>query len=406
MKRFKLIGIIVGIIALVFICTLPMMVEDMDKSKIGINQIPITGTYEYWTNGGFQWQKYGNVSVYDKTSQIWFNEVKKDDNGNVYVDQTLENPAMAITYNDKGKGFVLGSVRVEMPLESKYLERIQTHYGSQERLIKDLVKPTLGKVVISCGPLMSSLESVSEKRTDLIALITDQLNYGVYKTKVRAVEIINPLTGEKQLQKVAEAIQDSLAPNGVKRQEESPFAFYGLKVSQLSINDLEYEAATLAQISKQREADMSIVTAKAKALEAVQRTIQIEEEGKASAAQAKWEQEKVKAVEVTKAQQAFEVAELQAKEANEKAKKIIAEGRAEAEANKLKVQAGLTPQERAEWNYKTTVGVAQALAESKIKWVPEVMIGGANGGNGTNSMDAVGLNMMMDIVNKLKKQSK
>ena len=348
----------------------------------------------------FQWQKFGNVSVYDKTSQIWFNEVKKDQEGNVSVDVSMENPAMAITYNDKGKGFVLGSVRVEMPLEQKYLERIQTHYGSQERLIKDLVKPTLGKVVISCGPLMSSLESVSEKRTDLIALITDQLNYGVYKTRVKTVETINPLTGEKQLQKVAEAISDSLAPNGVKRQEESPFAFYGLKVSQLSINDLEYESATLAQISKQREADMSIVTAKAKALEAVQKTIQIEEEGKASAAQAKWEQEKVKAVEVTKAQQAFEVAELQAKEANEKAKKIIAEGRAEAEANKLKVQAGLTPQEKAEWDYKTTVGVAEALSKSEVKWVPDVMMGGSNGGN---AMDAVGLKMVMDIADKLNK---
>lgn len=347
-----------------------------------------------------QWQKFGNVSVYDKTSQIWFNEVKKDQEGNVSVDVSMENPAMAITYNDKGKGFVLGSVRVEMPLEQKYLERIQTHYGSQERLIKDLVKPTLGKVVISCGPLMSSLESVSEKRTDLIALITDQLNYGVYKTRVKTVETINPLTGEKQLQKVAEAISDSLAPNGVKRQEESPFAFYGLKVSQLSINDLEYESATLAQISKQREADMSIVTAKAKALEAVQKTIQIEEEGKASAAQAKWEQEKVKAVEVTKAQQAFEVAELQAKEANEKAKKIIAEGRAEAEANKLKVQAGLTPQEKAEWDYKTTVGVAEALSKSEVKWVPDVMMGGSNGGN---AMDAVGLKMVMDIADKLNK---
>lgn len=53
--------------------------------------------------------------------------------------------------------------------------------------------------------------------------------------------------------------------------------------------------------------------------------------------QAKWEQEKIKAVEVTKAQQAFEVAALQAKEADEKAKKIIAEGKAEAEANRLKV---------------------------------------------------------------------
>lgn len=404
MKRLKLLGVIVGIFAVVLIACFPMIAEDMDKSKIGINQIPITGTYEYWTDGGFQWQKFGNVSIYDKTSQIWFNEIKKDSDGNPYIDNSLENPAMTITYNDKGKGFVMGSVRVEMPLETKYLERIQTHYGNQEKLIRDLVKPTLSKVVMSCGPLMSSLESVSEKRTDLIALITDQLNHGVYKTKVTTVKSINPLTGEEQLTKIAEAIPDSLAPNGIKRQEESPFAFYGLKVSQLAISDTDYENATKAQISKQREADMSIVTAKAKALEAVQRTIQIEEEGKASAAQAKWEQEKIKAVEVTKAQQAFEVAELQAKEANEKAKKIIAEGKAEAEANRLKVQAGLTPQEQAEWNYKTTVGVAEALSKSEVKWVPDVMLSGNGGGN--NAMDAVGLRMVMDIADKLNNSKK
>lgn len=404
MRRLKLLGVIVGIFAVVLIACFPMIAEDMGKSKIGINQIPITGTYEYWTDGGFQWQKFGNVSIYDKTSQIWFNEIKKDSDGSPYIDNSLENPAMTITYNDKGKGFVMGSVRVEMPLETKYLERIQTHYGNQEKLIRDLVKPTLSKVVMSCGPLMSSLESVSEKRTDLIALITDQLNHGVYKTKVTTVKSINPLTGEEQLTKIAEAIPDSLAPNGIKRQEESPFAFYGLKVSQLAISDTDYENATKAQISKQREADMSIVTAKAKALEAVQRTIQIEEEGKASAAQAKWEQEKIKAVEVTKAQQAFEVAELQAKEANEKAKKIIAEGKAEAEANRLKVQAGLTPQEQAEWNYKTTVGVAEALSKSEVKWVPDVMLSGNGGGN--NAMDAVGLRMVMDIADKLNNSKK
>lgn len=404
MRRLNFLGVIVGIFAVVLIACFPMIAEDMDKSKIGINQIPITGTYEYWTDGGFQWQKFGNVSIYDKTSQIWFNEIKKDSDGNPYIDNSLENPAMTITYNDKGKGFVMGSVRVEMPLETKYLERIQTHYGNQEKLIRDLVKPTLSKVVMSCGPLMSSLESVSEKRTDLIALITDQLNHGVYKTKVTTVKSINPLTGEEQLTKIAEAIPDSLAPNGIKRQEESPFAFYGLKVSQLAISDTDYENATKAQISKQREADMSIVTAKAKALEAVQRTIQIEEEGKASAAQAKWEQEKIKAVEVTKAQQAFEVAELQAKEANEKAKKIIAEGKAEAEANRLKVQAGLTPQEQAEWNYKTTVGVAEALSKSEVKWVPDVMLSGNGGGN--NAMDAVGLRMVMDIADKLNNSKK
>lgn len=393
---------IIAVLVVAFLFTLPKWGEDMDRKQIGVNQIPITGSFEYWTNGGFQWQKLGSVTIYDKTSQIWFNQIVKDVTGNVSVTPDMENPAMPITYNDKGKGFVLGSVRVEMPLEDKYLERIQTHYGSQEKLIRDLVKPTLNKVVIACGPLMSSLESVSEKRTDLIALITDQLNFGVYKTRVRTVEVLNPITNEKQITKIAEAIPDSLSPNGIKRQEDSPFAFYGLKVSQLSISDLEYEGATLAQISKQREADMSIITAKSKALEAIQRTIQIEEEGKAAAAQAKWEQEKIKAVEVTKAQQAFEVAALQAKEADEKAKKIIAEGKAEAEANRLKVQAGLTPQEAAEWQYKTTVGVAEALSKSNVRWVPEIMMNGNTSG-GNSAMDAVGLNMLMDVAKKMQK---
>ena len=143
-----------------------------------------------------------------------------------------------------------------------------------------------------------------------------------------------------------------------------------------------------------------IVTAKAKALEAVQLRVQAEEEGKRDVEKARWKQEEIKAVEVTKAQQAYEVASLQAKEADEKAKKIIAEGRAEAEANRLKVQAGLTPQEKAEWEYKTTVGVAEALSKSNVRWVPEIMMGNTGGGN---SMDAVGLKMMLDIANQMKK---
>ena len=201
---------------------------------------------------------------------------------------------MPITYNDKGKGYVLGSLRIELPTEPKYLERIQIHYGSMDRLVNDLIKPTIGKVIIACGPLMSSLESVSEKRTDLYQYITDQLNSGIYKTTIREIETINPLTNETQITKVAETVSDSTALNGLKRQEESPFTFYGLRVAQVSIADLKYEKATLDQISKQREADMSIVTAKAKAAEAVQRTIQITEEGKAAAESAKWEQEKLR----------------------------------------------------------------------------------------------------------------
>lgn len=81
-----------------------------------------------------------------------------------------------------------------------------------------------------------------------------------------------------------------------------------------------------------------------------------------------------------------------------------AEGEAKAAANRALVSAGLTPAERAEWDYKTAVGVAQALAESKVSWVPSVMFGGGSSSN--SAMDAVGLKMLLDITKSLEKTSK
>lgn len=127
-------------------------------------------------------------------------------------------------------------------------------------------------------------------------------------------------------------------------------------------------------------------------------------ESRAAAERAKWEQEKEKAVAVTKAQQEFEVAELEAKKAKQVALKVQAEGEAKAAANRALVSAGLTPAERAEWDYKTAVGVAQALAESKVSWVPSVMFGGGSSSN--SAMDAVGLKMLLDITKSLEKTSK
>lgn len=70
----------------------------------------------------------------------------------------------------------------------------------------------------------------------------------------------------------------------------------------------------------------------------------------------------------------------------------------------INVAAGLTPAERAEWDYKTAVGVAQALAESKVSWVPSVMSGGGSSSN--SAMDAVDLKMLLDITKSLDKTSK
>ena len=217
--------IVTAAVAVFLLLFIPKIAEDANKSKNYVCQMPLTGAYHVWTDGGLQWQLFGNVSVYNKTSQVEFSELRKDENG--YVAEG-KNPAAALTFNDKGRGMIVGSFRVVLPNDSQNMQKIQRDFGSEEALINNLVRPTLYKVVTACGPLMSSLESVSETRTDLISYITDQLNNGVYKTRSIKEEVTNELTGDKETRVRAEIISDPNSVGGYARQEVSPFSMYGI----------------------------------------------------------------------------------------------------------------------------------------------------------------------------------
>ena len=395
-SKKSILGIVLGVVAVLFFMGSFFIFEDADKSKNYVCQMPITGTYKVGTDGGLQVQMFGNVESYSKTSQVEFSGVEKNEMGYVGVGRT---PAAALTFNDKGKGMIVGSFRVVLPTDNQNMSKIQRDFGSEEALIDNLVRPTLYKVVTACGPLMSSLESVSDTRTDLIAYITDQLNNGVYKTKAVKTEVLNDLTGEMETRSQSIILEDLNAPGGYARQEISPFSQYGITCGLVSILDIKYDAATQDQIDAQKQANLAVITSKTKSIEAMQRTLQITEEGKAAAEKAKWEQEREKAVAVTKAQQEFEVAELNAKKAKQDALRIKYEGEAKAEANRALVLAGLTPAEKAEYEYKTKVGVAEALA--KTVWPKIVMSGNGNGGS--TAMDVIALKQMTDMVDKISK---
>jgi regulator of protease activity HflC (stomatin/prohibitin superfamily) len=407
--------VLMGIVAIVSLFVLSFVLsgvmEDCDKSKNYVCQFPVTGKYEVWTEGGAQFQWWGNVYEYNKTTQVEFTGVEKNEEG--YI-ASGNNPGAAVTFNDRGRGFIIGSLRVILPRDFAHMAKIQQEFGSEDALITTLIKPTLYKVVTSCGPLMSSLESVSETRTDLIQYITDQLNNGVYKTRVEKIKAVNELTGDTETISKAEILVDR---NGNYMRQEGtgriiktkdgkaevdlcPFQQYGITCNLVSITDIKYDKATQDQIDAQKQANLAVVTAKTKSLEAIQKTVLITEQGKADAEKAKWEQEKIKAVEVTKAQQEFEVAKLEAAKAEEVARKVRAEGEAKAAANRALVSAGATPEQLLQMKKETMIGIAHELANSNTEWVPKIMVNGGNG-NGSDPMQTVGLNMLMQTIEKM-----
>ena len=392
LNKKRVVTIIVAAFAFLFLCLIGSIAEDVKNEQIVVNQYPITGHMAYWTSPGLKWQWFGRKTKYYKTQQFWF--------GGKDVDGASHGTPIKVIFNDASVGYIYGSLRVVLPTDIEHLSRIQTAYNGMDRLMNDLVAQNVVKVIYSSGPLMSAFESYAEKKNDMVFYITDQLTYGVYKTTIKEETSVDSFTGEAKKIKIASLVSNPEAPNGFVRSENSPFTSYGVVIDQVSITEITYDDKVNQQIQTQQQANMSIQTKKAEALAAQQDAIKAEAEGKAAAAKAKWEQERIKATEVTKAEQEREVARLAAEKAEFDKKKIIAEGEAEAAANRAKVSAGLTPQERAEWDYKTKVGVAEAL--SKTAW-PKIVMSGGHQGGANAAMDVIALKQMNDLVKEMSK---
>lgn len=174
---------------------------------------------------------------------------------------------------------------------------------------------------------------------------------------------------------VVKIVQDK---NGMPlRQEVSSVKIYGVSLQGLALNSIDYDSEVENQIKVQQQAYMQVQTAIANSKKAEQDAITTELQGKAAAAKAKWEQEVIKAQAITQAQQEKEVAALEAQTAILAAQKVKTDADAKAYANAKLVSAGLTPQERAQFEKDTKIGVAEAL--SKIVLPTTYMNGG--GGN-------------------------
>lgn len=360
-----------GVLALIFLFFSGKFVENVDNSEIVIIQSPFTGKVSIYTTPGPVMQSFGEATHYKKSHQFWFS--KHEDEGRD------DDQSIKIRFNDGGHGLISGSVRWYMPSDPQAILKLHTDFGSQEAIEQQLVRQVVTKSVYMTGPLMSSKESSAEKRNDLLSYIEDQCINGVYRTRQEEVKIHDDLMNTDKTVTVVKIIEQANVP---LRQEVSALSAYNVTLQGLAINAIVYDDEVEAQIKVQQQAYMQVQTAIANSKKAEQDAITAELQGKAAAAKAKWEQEVLKAQAITQGEQERDVARLAAETAQLSAQKIRTEAEAQSYANSKLVSAGLTPQERAQFDKDTKIGVAEALA--KITLPTTYMAPG--GGNGNASM--------------------
>lgn len=357
------------------------MFEEVDAGEIVVIQHPISGELDIYTVPGTYSQYLGKATHYKRRSQIWFSKtVNKEDT----ADQSIK-----IRFNDGGHANIAGSVSMELPLDIKSITAIHTNFGSQEAIERDLVTTIIQKAVFMSGPLMSSKESYAEKRNDLISYIEDQASNGVYKTTQKDETTVDPLTKAEKVITLVEIQKNS--KGGLMRVEKSPIQRYAVRLTNLSINGVDYDKSVEAQIKSQQQLVMQVQTSIANAKKSEQDALTAEQKGKADAASAKWAQEVIKAKLVTEAQQQKEVAELNAKTALFEAQVTRTSADAEAYKASRLVSAGLSPWDKANFEMKTKIGVAEAL--SKIT-LPSTYMTGNNGSQNSMLESILGVKLL------------
>jgi hypothetical protein len=386
--RVKLIGgLILGVIALLVITSVSReLFVTNNQGYYQVKQAAITGTVTVHSDSGTYGRFFGEITSYHVSDMYYFS--KSDNDGG---SSSLSDP-IDIRFNDGGTAKVSGGIKFRLPSDPEHQVLLHRDFKNYERVKHDLIRQTVAEALMQTATLMKAEESYSTRRSEFTSLVEDQVKNGIYETEAKEYKV-KDADGNEFIEHDVKVKKDAAGQPIVRK--VSPLKMYNVDIVQFVIKDLDFDKTIDNLIQKKKEAEQMKVVARANAEKAKQDAITAREQGNASIAVEKATQEVEKIKEVTIAQKNFEVSQLQRKQAEQDALATITKGKAEAEINKLKVAAGLTPLERATIDKDTAIGVATQLAQ--VQFPGMMILGGGNGGHALNPFDAVGLESFMRI---------
>lgn len=421
MTKSKILAVVTVVVLILLGVFAGKMVGYKQSTELLIKQSPF-GTLSCVEGQGLYFKGFASIYKYDLAKSFYFNSSTEKVDGHGWEGDEDDEDDISVTLSRNANADISGYLMYELPTDCDKLIELHKNQRSDKGIKHNLVRNAVLSAVRKTAPLFTAEEAKVTKIAEFRRLAEDQLVEGEYLT---TIEVLKEKAGEDEVDSTGKVVKKAevqeyrvtklkLDTNGNRIiTKKSPITQYGIIVKQLEIQNVKLDPKAQQQLDIVKEREMQRVANATAAETAKQKAITAKAEGDARIAEAKATQEvqkmtevtmaeKEKAVAILNAEREKEVARLEALKAIEVAKKIKAEKEAEAQANRALVAAGLTPQERAEWEYKTKVGVAEALAKSSHPLVPEIMMTGGDGKNGANNaMDAVGLNMLMDLTTKL-----
>lgn len=342
-----------------------------------------------------EWQKYIDVKVVSKETESDIKEL-----------EGVMSP-IPIRFIDQVTANGHVSLRFQLPNDGESFIKLAVKFRTMSNLVNNTIIPTVREQLINTGYMFAAQNYISGESQSFRQTFEEQLKGGTYA--VKKLESKDTVFADIDLKTKSRRIKEiqtkytvnKILVNGIPKRIPHELSENNIIVSQVIVDKIDLEATFKQRLEAQRDESAKrqlqqqmIETAKAEQ----QRVVAQGERDKAAerVAQEKEQVKKLIAIETRLKEEATnkDLAAIALETAKLKAqtKKVAAD--AQYYENAKLVQAGLTPQERAEWDYKTSIGVAAEIAKLKF---PSTMIIGGDDKSGTPIEALIGAAMAKQL---------
>lgn len=318
-------------------------------------------------------------------------------------------------FNDAVKGEIATSIVISINTsdESQFLS-VADRNKTEKNLIRSRIIPNIDQSIKNTCKLMAAQDYISGQAADFDRYFQDQLENGMYVLEEYVDNQKPDVIGDSTIVRTVPNKESRQKRFRIKYKDGQPVRVkgnslksYGLTVVQAVVNEIDWEETFDNRLQLQKEEVAQTQLEKQQAEREFYRAQKEKAKGEAEKAKERARLEKAQIQQTIAAETEAKVAgfnlikekkQYEVELFKAKSKKVAAD--AQYYENAKLVSAGLTPQERAEWDYKTAVGVAQQIKDLKL---PSTYIEGSkNGNNGNLLQSLIGAELAKKMMEKKK----
>lgn len=390
-----------------------------NSTEIVIKQSPF-GEMSCVEGQGYYFKGFSKTWTFLKARSFYFNSSTEKVGGKNWEGDETDEDDIEVTLSRNSKAWISGYLMYELPSDCSVLLRLREKHHTDDEIKHNLVRNAVMSGIAKTAPMFTAEAAKVTNLAEFQALALDQITQGEYLTETHTEKELVSEEEKDSLGKVikkaeyAEYKVTSLKLDSTGRRvvmNESALHEFEIKVTQFQIRGVRLDSVSQNQLDVVKKRETQRVANITEAETAKQLAITNEANGKANAAKAKWDAEAEKARVIVKMEQSKDSAIILAERESEVAKRNALKakyqadstreaGRAEAEANRLKVQAGLTPQERLAAEVQMNKDKWDAISRIQVPIVPEFNIEG--GTKGASGIDALASAKAFEVINGMK----